>query len=220
MHDKKISVVLCEDSEIVRAGMAFALEKEGMFDIVGVAADGLVAVSKVVELCPDVVLMDVLMPEMGGIEATREIKRLRPETKVLMLTSSSEQKVVDAALDSGADGYCLKESMVPSILQAIHATACGAAWLDKGVSGHVLRRSAAATVTASAKTKDSGTGHRFKLSGRECEVLELVVEGNSNKQIADILIISPETVKSHVRHIMEKMQVTGRTQLAVKAIRN
>jgi DNA-binding NarL/FixJ family response regulator len=190
--------------------------------VVGEAEDGKATVKKVAELKPHVVLMDIGLPLMDGIEATCKIKEEVAGTRVIMLTSHDNDRDIFAALSAGADGYCLKEVSGSQLVMAIRAVADGVAWLDPGVASRVLR--AVAAVPPSAQSGDDGSPKQASpglspLSQRELDVLRLVVEGLSNQEIADRLILSVETVKTHMRHIMEKLAVSDRTQAAVKAMR-
>lgn len=216
----EITVVICEDNEIVRTGLTYILQDAGGFKIVGTAHDGLTAVHLVLETHPDVVLMDIKMPRMDGIEATSQIKLARPKTKILMVAGSSEEQTIFAALASGADGYCLKQGPPGNILQAIVATATGACWLDPAIAMLVLRHCVHNGFTSSQNIPKRGCrDDRFHLSVREMEVLHFLVEGYSNREIAGRLILSAETVKTHISHILEKLAVSDRTQAAVKALR-
>jgi NarL family two-component system response regulator LiaR len=213
---KLITIVIAEDHEITRVGLKLTLEQAKDFKVIGEAEDGQSAVDKVVELAPTVVLMDIGLPYMDGIEATQRIKSLRPETRVIMLTSHDNDQDIFAALSGGADGYCLKEISSHQLTMAIRTVADGAAWLDPGVANRVLR---ACSTPAPAVQQDDKMLTPSPLSQREVDVLRLVVEGMSNQEIAERLVLSVETIKTHMRHIMEKLAVTDRTQAAVKAMR-
>ncbi len=217
----KINIFIAEDHEITRVGLRLTLEHVPGFSVVGEAADGKMTVKKVAELKPQVVLMDIGLPLMDGIDATTKIKQEVPGTRVIMLTSHDNDRDIFAALGAGADGYCLKEVSGTQLVMAIRAVADGVAWLAPGVASRVLRACATASASpapgAEASTKSSSLAS--PLSQRELEVLKLVVEGLSNQEIADKLILSVETVKTHMRHIMEKLAVSDRTQAAVKAMR-
>ncbi|MCC7531529.1 MAG: response regulator transcription factor, partial [Candidatus Melainabacteria bacterium] len=179
------------------------------------------AVDSILSLKPDVVLMDIGLPTMDGIEATKKVKELAPDCKVIMLTSHDSDRDVFAALAAGADGYCLKEVSGTQLAMAIRCVADGAAWLDPGVASRVLKACAVGgnvPQSAVSMTKQP-TAAQQSLSQRELDVLKLVVDGLSNQEIADKLVVSVETVKTHMRHIMEKMAVSDRTQAAVKAMR-
>ncbi|MBC7999644.1 MAG: response regulator transcription factor [Leptolyngbya sp.] len=215
-----ISVFIAEDHEITRVGLRLTLEQISGFRVIGEANDGRLAVESVISLKPDVVLMDIGLPTMDGIEATRQVKEQAPDTRVIMLTSHDSDRDVFAALAAGADGYCLKEVSGPQLAMAIRCVADGAAWLDPGVASRVLKACAVGGVNqAPADVIQKISGSQQTLSQRELDVLKLVVDGLSNQEIADRLVVSVETVKTHMRHIMEKMAVSDRTQAAVKAMR-
>jgi DNA-binding NarL/FixJ family response regulator len=226
---KAINIFIVEDYEITRVGLRLTLGHIPDFKIIGEATDGQSAVEKVAELKPHVVLMDIGLPIMDGIDATMKIKAERPETRVVILTSHHSDQDIFAALGAGADGYCLKEASSNQLVSAIRAVAEGAAWLDAGIAQRVLKASVGAAPSAvkvtPQKAKEGASKpckngcHSSPLSQRELDVLLLVVEGKSNQEIADRLILSVETVKTHMRHIMEKLAVSDRTQAAVKAMR-
>lgn len=220
MQEAEITVVICDDSEILRTGLTCAMQEAGGIKIMGKVGDGLAAVDLVLETCPDVVVMDIQMPHMDGIEATNRIKLERPNTKILMVTGTSDEQTIFAALAAGADGYCLKQGPVRNILQAVVATASGACWLDPAIAMVVLRHCATDGFTSSQSIPMRGyRDDRFHMSVREMEVLHLLVEGFSNRDMAERMYLSAETIKTHMRHIMEKLQVSDRTQAAVKALR-
>jgi NarL family two-component system response regulator LiaR len=215
-----ITIFIAEDHEITRVGLKLTLEHVPGFHVVGEAEDGKGTVKQVTELKPHVVLMDIGLPLMDGIDATTRIKEEVPGTKIIMLTSHDNDRDIFAALGAGADGYCLKEVSGAQLVMAIRAVADGVAWLDPGVASRVLR--ACAAITPAAQGSDDAVPKApgpSPLSQRELDVLRLVVEGLSNQEIADKLILSVETVKTHMRHIMEKLAVSDRTQAAVKAMR-
>lgn len=216
-----VSVFIAEDHEITRVGLRLTLEQIDGFQVVGEANDGRVAVDNVIRIKPDVVLMDIGLPTMDGIEATRQVKEQAPDTRVIMLTSHDSDRDVFAALAAGADGYCLKEVSGTQLAMAIRCVADGAAWLDPGVASRVLKACAVGGSASQAQVDVSQriTSNQQSLSQRELDVLKLVVDGLSNQEIADRLVVSVETVKTHMRHIMEKMAVSDRTQAAVKAMR-
>lgn len=208
MVNTQIRVLVAEDHEITRTGLCLTLGQVEGIEVVGDAADGQSAAQKAISLRPDVVLMDIRMPTMDGIESTRSIKESLPDTKVLILTSYADDIDVIGALDAGADGYCLKTINKEKLVTAIQAVYDRAAWLDQEVAGRILRGRL-------ATRKSEG---QLGLSEREMEVLRLIVEGLTNQGIADRLCLSVETIKTHVRHVMEKLGVSDRTQAAVKAI--
>lgn len=210
-----ITVFIAEDHQITRLGLKYLLDTIAGVTLIGMAEDGIKAVSGVKDLKPQVVLMDIGMPGKDGIAATQEIKAILPETKVVMFTSRESQEDIFAAFASGADGYCLKDSTPEQLETAIASVAKGATWLHPAIARHVLG-------ALQERPKASGVSEVSlvaPLSDRELEVLKLVVDGLSNQEIADRLILSIETVKTHMRHIMEKLSVADRTQAAVKALR-
>jgi NarL family two-component system response regulator LiaR len=205
-----ISILIAEDYEVNRVGLKLLFESVTDFKVVGEAPDGEKCVKLAAELKPTVVLMDVVMPLLSGIEATKQIKELAPDTKIVMLTSHSNHDEVMASLEAGADGYCLKDVRSPQLMAAIRAVAGGACWLDPGVAAVVLRSSSYAP---KQKTLSG-------LTERELAVLKLIVEGLSNQEIGKRLFTGHDSVKVHVRRILEKLSVTGRTQAAIKAVKD
>jgi DNA-binding NarL/FixJ family response regulator len=214
-EDTGISVVIVEDQEIARVGLKVILEASYGIKVLGVAQDGQEAVATTLELKPNVVLMDIGLPILNGIEATKQIKAESPEQRIIMLTSHDDDRHVFAALSAGADGYCLKEAPSQQLVMAIKAVSEGVAWLDPGIAGRVLR----SIGTGEKEKEDEKSNPASALSSRELDVLRLVVDGSTNQEIADKLVLSVETVKTHMRHIMEKLAVSDRTQAAVKAMR-
>lgn len=212
-----ISVVIVDDQEIVRIGLKVLIDQTDGLKVVGLAQDGREAVLKVEQIKPEVVIMDIGLPLVDGIEATRLIKERFENIRVIMLTSHDDDRHIFAALAAGADGYCLKETPGSQLVMAVRSVAEGAAWLDPGIAMRVLKASTRGAGTQNDRV-DTGS-IATTLSKRELEVLRLVVDGNSNQEIADRLVLSVETVKTHMRHIMEKLRVSDRTQAAVKAMR-
>lgn len=214
-----VSIFIVEDHEFTRMGLKMSLEQEPGLNMVGEAADGAEAVEKVLALKPQVVLMDVEMPVMDGIDATKQIKAGAPDTRVIMLTSHNSDQTIFAALGAGANGYCLKNITAQQLATVIKMVADGAAWLDPGIANRVL--SAYATGEAHAVQPKPGKpkSDTPTLSPRETEVLKLVAAGLSNQKIAERLGLGLETVKTHMRHIMEKLTVSDRTEAAVKAMK-
>jgi len=212
-----------EDHEITRVGLTLTLKRSSEIEIVGEASDGKQAVELAVSLQPNVVLMDIGLPIIDGIEATGQIKKGVSGARIIMLTAHDNDREIFAALGAGADGYCLKGTATAQLVLAIKTVADGAAWLDPGIATKVLQASVLAGLPAANKasedaaTKVPGPGPR--LSQREVDVLRLVVDGLSNQAIAEKLYLSVETVKTHMRRIMEKLAVSDRTQAAVKAMR-
>ena len=226
--DSPVSVLIVEDHEFTRMGLRLSLEQISDLKIVGEAADGQEGVDKTRDLKPQVVLMDIEMPVLDGIEATRAIKELNLGTSIIMLTSHKSDEMIFAALSAGANGYCLKNIAANQLSVVIRMVAGGAAWLDPGIANRVLSAYSSNLAASSpqavpapqqspqpaAKQKTS-----LSLSPRETEVLRLVADGLSNQKIAERLGLGLETVKTHMRHIMEKLAVSDRTEAAVKAMK-
>jgi DNA-binding NarL/FixJ family response regulator len=202
-----IRVLIADDHGIIRDGLGRLIAALDDIELAGTAADGVEAVERAREVQPDVVLMDLDMPNMDGIEATRQILAERPETAVLVLTSFSDRPRIMGALDAGASGYLLKDSASDDVADGIRAAARGEAPLDPR---------AARTILAARSEPDPLAG----LSAREREVLALLVQGLPNKLIARKLQISDKTVKSHLTRIFRELDVTDRTQAALWAERH
>ena len=209
---RKTTVVIVEDHELMRDGIRSTIESEERFSVVGEAADGQEAISIVTKLQPDVVIMDIGLPRVDGIEATKTINQRFPQIKIIMLTSHRSENEVFASFSSGAAGYCLKESASKLLRTALESVADGAVWFDPHIAGFVVE-----AFTALGQTKANDCEN--PLSEREMDVLKLVVDGLSNREIAGRLTISTATVRTHVEHILEKLAVSGRTQAAVEAVR-
>jgi DNA-binding NarL/FixJ family response regulator len=219
---KEVSVVIVEDHEFTRMGLKLSLDSLPGIKMVGEAADGAEGVKVALDLKPQVVLMDVELPTMDGIEATKQIRLANPDVRVIMLTSHNNDQTIFAALGAGANGYCLKTINAQQLAAVIKMVAEGAAWLDPGIANRVL--SAYAHTDGSPAMEKRQTTTRSKreapsLSPRETEVLRLVADGYSNQKIAEKLGLGLETVKTHMRHIMEKLTVSDRTEAAVKAMK-
>lgn len=212
---KPIRVFIAEDHPLTRQGLRYSLKEEAGFEIVGEEADGSSVIEQVLQIKPDVVLMDIILIGLDGIQATRSIKEQSPETKIIMLTSHDSDEYIFSAFAAGADGYCLKNIAGDKLRQSIRSVADGVGWLDPAIAKKVLQTSVQHTpATAAPKTPS-----KYHLSARELEVLTLVVEGLSNQEIGSKLFLSPETIKSHMRKVFEKLLVADRTQAAVKALR-
>jgi len=201
----EITVLLADDHEVVREGLRLALLRSSHMRVVGEASDGETAVSLAERRLPDVIVMDLRMPGMDGIEATEEIMRRVPEAKVLIFTAYSERALLQRGLESGARGYILKEAPHETLLRAIEKVAAGETFVDPALM-------AALTATRSGNTD--------VLTAREREILQLLADGMSNADVAAQLFISQETVKSHVRHILTKLEADTRTQAVAIALRD
>lgn len=212
-NGRPITVLLVDDHVVVLRGLRFFLETEEEIEVVGEARDGKSALEQVARLKPDVVLMDLVMPGMDGVQATRELTQAFPETKVIVLTSFSEQDRVVPAIRAGAAGYLLKDVAPDVLVEAIRAVHRGEARLHPRV--------AEALMVQVGQRKDAGDGPGpTPLTPRELEVLTLVTHGRSNKEIAAELCITETTVKSHVSNILSKLGVQDRTQAAVYALKH
>lgn len=191
------------------------LENKDFISVVGEAKDGKEAVTLASKLKPAVVLMDVEMPEMNGIDAARDVRAANADIGIIMLTSHKEEKLVFAALSAGANGYCTKDISDDRLYFAIRAVAEGDVWLDSTIAKAVV----AALPHEQAQSAAAGGASSEQLTEREREVLKLVVAGHSNVQIGQKLFLAHDTVKTHIKHILQKLAVTDRTQAAVKALR-
>jgi DNA-binding NarL/FixJ family response regulator len=233
MPDKILSAILVEDQEITRLGIRKMLERTQEVEILAEAKSGTEAVQLATELNPCLIFMDVGLPDMDGIEATRIIKQTLA-SKVIMLTSRDGEEDIVAGLSAGADAYCLKDISASQLVCAIHSVVEGAVWLDPEIGRTLLKAMAKKNMGQSQQNNLAGktsqqnaggpgsfkTSHNpFQLSEREYEVLCLLVDGLSNQEMANRLYLSAETVKTHMRHLMEKLRVSDRTQAAVKAVR-
>lgn len=206
-----IRVLIVEDDPMMQLGLEQSLTSAPGITVIGQAEDGYTAVEEALKLKPDVIVMDIGLPRQDGIAATQQIKEARPGVHVVMLTSHTTENEVIGALSSGADAYCVKGTSVDRLLTAIEAAQEGASYLDPQVARQVMEH-----LKPVVTTEPSIFG---KLSQRELEVLKLMVEGRSNPEIATALYLSPNTVKTHVRGIMNKLAVDDRVQAAVVALR-
>lgn len=206
-------MVICDDQAIVRDGLEMLLSLERDIQVVGLAQDGLEAVDLVAKELPDLVLMDLKMPGMNGIEATRRIRAQFPEVKVLVLTTYDEDEWVFDAIRAGAAGYLLKDTPRGEVVKAIRGTIAGKAFIDPAVTGKVLSQVASIQPQPAALITS-------KLTEREVDVLCLLARGMSNADIAGRLHLSEGTVRNHVSAILAKLEVSDRTQAAVIAIQH
>jgi two-component system, NarL family, response regulator LiaR len=202
-----IRVLLVDDHTMVRRGLATFLKVHDDLQPAGEAASGEEAIALCGRLEPDVVLMDLVMPEMDGVEATRAIRRQFPAIQVIALTSFNEEGLVQRALQAGAIGYLLKDVSANELAQAIRAAHAGRGTLAPQVAQSLIQ----------AGNRPAAPGH--DLTARERDVLALMVEGLNNNEIAEKLFVSPSTIKSHVSHILAKLEVTGRTEAVALAVR-
>ena len=206
-----IRILIVEDDPMMQLGLEQSLAAHPELNIVGQAEDGYLGVEAALKLKPDLVVMDIGLPRLDGIAATQQIKSQLPQIRVVMLTSHTTETEIIAALSSGADAYCIKGASVDRLLAAIAAAMEGATYLDPQIARKVIEHLKPPSPTANVPTN---------LSQRELEVLKLMVEGYSNPEIAGLLYLSPNTVKTHVRGIMNKLSVDDRVQAAVVALRS
>lgn len=206
-----IRILVVDDHGIVREGLKMVLGLESDFEVVGEAASGREAIAQATRLRPDVVLMDVLMDEVSGIDACRQIKSVLPETQVLMLTSHDAAQAVESSVLAGASGYLLKNGGRDDLLKGIRSVAQGESLLSPSITAQVLDRFAALSRKERERENDV-------LSEREKEVLVLVAQGLTNRQIAGELVISENTVRNHLSHILDKLDLSRRSQVAAYAV--
>ena len=203
-----IRVMLVDDHTVVRSGLSAFLMAYDDLELVGEAGNGEEAVRKCEQLCPDVILMDLVMPVMDGASATREIRKKCPSTQVIALTSFKEQELVQGAVQAGAIGYLLKNVSADELAKAIRSAKAGQPTLSSEAAQVLIQASRETPTTA------------IELTNREQEVLELLVEGLNNNQIAERLVVSRSTVKFHVSSILSKLGVSSRTEAVALALKN
>jgi DNA-binding NarL/FixJ family response regulator len=207
-------VLLVDDHDLFRTGLRNLLEEQGV-QVVGEAGTGTDAIRYVRELAPDVVVMDLNMPGMSGVEATRQITSIAPLTRVVVLTISDQDGDVMDAILAGACGYLLKDSSIHDLIRGINSAAIGESLISPHIAGKVLQR-----VRASTPSQVDADMIRSELSDREIQVLKLIANGKDNALIAAELHISPKTVKNHISNILMKLQIENRIQAAVYAVRS
>ncbi|MEO1590496.1 MAG: response regulator transcription factor [Cyanobacteria bacterium J06632_22] len=200
-------ILIIEDDPLMQLGLRHALGQHSDFEIIGQATDGAAGVQRAIQIQPDLIIMDIGLPHLDGLEATRQIKTACPDTRIVILTSHATEHETARALANGADAYCIKGADIQQVLDAIATVQSGALYLDEKVR-HVVQQ-------LQAKPKPT-----FTLSPREMEVLELLVQGKSNGAIAQALFLSESTIKAHLRSIMTKFEVHDRVQVAVVALRS
>ena len=206
-----MKVIICDDQDIVRDGLELLLKLESDIQVVGIASDGAEAVEMAAARKPDLVLMDLKMPILNGVEATRQIKARCPGVKVLVLTTYGSDDWVFDAISAGAAGYLLKDAPREEVLRAMRGTVAGKTYLDPAIAGKLLGEA----VSPARKSAASITG---KLTGREGEVLGLLARGLSNEDIARQLFLSEGTVRNYIGSIVAKLGVADRTQAAIMAL--
>ena len=210
---KKIRVLLAEDHTILREGLRLLLNDEADIEVVGEAADGRDALEKAENLLPDIVLMDISMPGLNGLEVTRRITKQLSQIKILVLTMHATLEYIFQVLQAGASGYLIKESAATEVIDAIHAIMEGDTYLSPSISRKVI----AAYVR---QTKTTTAGDRYlQLTNREREILQLIAEGHSNREAAELLHVSIKTVETHRANLMDKLDIHNIAELVKYAIR-
>lgn len=223
MVTDKIKIALIDDHKLFREGVKRILSFESTFEVVAEGGDGTEVNELVEQYNPDIVLMDINMPGMNGIEATKELLENYPETKVIILSIHDDENYVTHALQTGAQGYLLKEIDTESLLEAIKVVHEGGSYLHPKVTHNLVQEYRRLVEDKEANSGLERIEYRkplHLLTRRECQVLQLLSEGQSNRKIAETLVISEKTVKNHVSNILQKMKVNDRTQAVVKAIKN
>lgn len=211
-HGPVIRVLLVDDHTILREGVRALLADEPEIVVVGEAGDGQEALEKVEHLRPDVVLMDMVMPRMNGLEATGHIKRRHPETKVLILSMYDDDEYVQQVIQAGASGYLLKGMAADDLIHAIREVQAGSSFLNPTVAAKLIEDYV-------RRVRGDHADDEEPLTSREREVLKLIAEGNTNQEIADVLCLSRKTVESHRANIMRKLDLHDVTELVKYAIR-
>lgn len=218
-----IRTLLIEDHELVRMGISLMLEQSGDIKLVGEAEDGIKGVELAKSLLPDVIVMDIGLPVIDGIEATKRIKDFNPNAKILICTSREDTNDVFEAFRSGADGYIMKGASKEQMYSAIRAVNDGTAWLDSAIAKVVLNNLQPPNSSNDKNTNSDGINYKagkevYDLTEREMQVLALIVDGLTNIQIADELCISQYTAKAHVHSVLQKLSVKTRSKAASTAL--
>lgn len=214
MCDNKIRILIVDDHSLMRQGLKQILEIENDIEVVGLATDGEEALDKCLKLKPHVILMDINMPNMNGIQALRRIKDMGIDTKVIMLTIHEDREYLFETVNIGAEGYVLKDAESDSLVRAIRNVHGGESYIHPSLATEFVKE-----YKSRGKTTDKEHG-KNKLTRREYEVLTLIAEGLNNKEIGESLFISEKTVKNHVSNIFKKIEVNDRTQAAIYAFKH
>lgn len=209
-----IKVLIAEDHELTRQGIVYGLKKYEGIEIAAEAANGQEAVDKAIECKPDIILMDIIMPILSGINATKKIKELNPDVKVIMLTSNNDKEKVMSSFSSGANAYCMKNIKLDALVTVIKTVMDGAVWIDPSIAGYILD-----ILQSTSAPAQKANSIDFNLTNREKEILKLISDGLSNKDISEQLFLSLYTVKNHVSNIIQKLAVDDRTQAAIIALK-
>jgi DNA-binding NarL/FixJ family response regulator len=212
------TVMLVDDEPLIRRALSDALQNAG-FEVLGEAASGEAAIEVVLELRPDVVLLDLRLPGISGIETIEQLSLLAPASRLLVLTRSEQNRVVEAII-AGASGYILKSAAPEAILNAVAATAAGEAVLSPRIAGKLLERIRERDIPITADSRQAATAIRSALTVRELEIFTRLASGRSNQQIAGDLALSPSTVSNHIASILAKLHIENRIQAVVQAVRS
>jgi len=223
MYSNTLRILLAEDDELFRLGLRMRLEREPGLEVIAEAEDGETAVDLASQHCLSVVLMDIGLPGIGGIEACRQIKQNHPALPVLILTSRSQKSLIVRLIEAGAQGYCMKGIASETLILAIRSVAMGASWWDQTATQEIRTAfssssSVVSTLETIIDTTKSTVIASNHLTRREQQILALVAEGKSNQEIAKILYITPGTVRVHIHTILHKLEVPDRAQAAVLAL--
>lgn len=210
--EPKLRVLLADDHNVVRAGLRALIDAQGDMEVVAEAADGEVACRHAAELRPDVVVMDISMPVMGGVAATERIRRDQPATRIIALTVHEDRSYLQRLLQAGVSGYVLKRAAADDLIHAIRTVARGGTYLDPGLTGKVLD----GLVGRFAQSSSAGAA----LTDREEEVLRLIARGHTNREIAEQLDVSVKTIETHKARAMEKLSLESRADIVAYAIRS
>ncbi|MFM7427241.1 MAG: response regulator [Elainella sp.] len=206
-----LKVLLVEDDELFRLGLRVRLEQESGLEIVAEAEDGETAVEQVKQHLLDIVVLDIGLPGLGGVEACRQIRQLVPQLPILVLTSHTQKALINRIIEAGAQGYCLKGAPSQTLILAIQSVAGGASWWDSHATAEIRAAFDTQIPTPAQETA-------ALLTRREQEILALIAAGKTNQEIAQLLYIAPGTVRVHVHAILQKLEVRDRTQAAVVAL--
>lgn len=215
MASNPVKILLVEDDELFRLGLLVRLQQETGLEIIAEAEDGETALDFIKQKSVDVVLLDVGLPGLGGIETCKQIKQQNPQIPILILTSHSQKPLISKLIAAGAQGYCLKGIAAEKLVLALRSVAAGASWWDETATREIRSSIAASQSQASAENLIKSDHH---LTGRELEILSLLAQGKTNQEIATTLYITPGTVRVHVHAILHKLEVSDRHQAVVVAL--
>jgi len=222
MSANPLRILLAEDDELFRLGLRMRLQQEPGFEVVAEAEDGEMAVEAAKQLALDIIILDIGLPGIGGIEACRQLKQLHANLPILVLTSRTQSSLVSRLIEAGAQGYCLKGIAPATLILAIRSIAAGASWWDAAATSEIRATFENQPPEAMANENSASPSHRVTsaspLTRREQEILALIVTGKSNQDIAETLHITAGTVRVHVHAILHKLKVSDRTQAATVAL--